>query len=122
MQTKRVIQSAEELSDILSQADVQSRTKGVDAGYINQLLSYLVQQRIKDKKAAAEKLETLLHKMPYSGFAKRQSGRRKVHFDRAEQILTHFKVSQPLFELPLEDIIQILGWTARLMKCKEGGT
>lgn len=119
MDTKEIIKNAEKLSRRLSQADVQAKSKGVDEGYVNQLLSYVIVQYAKDKTIAISKLKTLIEEVPYSGFAKRQFGKRQNHFDEAERILTEFKAEESFFDLPAKEIIQILGWTVKLMKYNE---
>ncbi|MBD3184647.1 hypothetical protein GF312_20370 [Candidatus Poribacteria bacterium] len=111
-----IIMSAKRLSHKLSQDEV-------DGGYINQLLSYIIQQNLIDGKAAIEKFKALIEAMPDSGFGKRQRGKYAAIFDKAREVLSSFKNqgdSRTLLELPLEEIIQILGWTAKLMKY-EGG-
>jgi len=97
----------------------QEVIKGVDEGYINQLLSYLIQQKTRDENSAIENFKKLIKLMPNSGFAERQNKKYKAHYTEAKKILFDFKVTddnKSLLELELGKILPILGWTVKLMK------
>lgn len=116
MNDKEIIKVAMRLSNKLSQADVKAKDKGIDEGYISQLLSYAIVQYAKNKDKAILNLKTLIKEMEDSGFAKRQFGKRKNHFVQAKIILESEK---SLFTSSMEDLIKILGYTVRLMKYYE---
>jgi hypothetical protein len=113
MKTKTILVSADKLT-------AQLMASSIKRDYPEQLFRYLIEQKAKEKeRKAVQNLETLMEKMPKSGFEKRG----KSYFERFTQtkkILSSFKVEQPLLQLPLNDLLQILGWTIRLMRFKEG--
>ena len=114
METKTILESADKLASQLIASEIKR-------DYPEQLFRYLIEQKaMANEQKAIQNIETLMKKMPNSGFEKR--GKSYVaRFTQTRKILSAFKVEQPLLQLPLNDLLQILGWTVRLMRFKEGG-
>ena len=114
MKTKTILESADDLASQLIASDIKR-------DYPEQLFRYLIEQKTRvNEQEAIQSLETLMERMPKSGFEKR--GKSYFYrFSQTSKILNSFKVEQYLLQLPLNDLLQILGWTVRLMRFKEGG-
>ena len=109
MHTRNIIQAAHILAHDLNDKDV-------DSNYINQLCQYLLNSmgKLPDEEAKNKFVQTV-NRMPESRFAERGSLAEK--YQNASSII--IKALKRHSNLTMNEFIQILAWTTKIMKYKE---